>query len=301
MRKRRWNWFIFSLLLFALLVVLATRFNVAVLERYERAKIGLEPILGTIGFGVAGLGLMILFIRLWHEMKLNQIQSEFLAAVTHELKTPLATLELSSSLLRQSDLSPEETARLWRSHEVELKRLRDEVETLLEAARWDTKDIKLKREPILLEAWLESKTDRWKKLLGPEGQLVRLGAPLNGRVLIDPKVFSLATDNIVDNARKFAADTPKLSVETELLPGRRWRIRFVDQGLGFERDESKNLFKRFYRSKHGAAHSIAGTGLGLHLAREACKRMKIQIEASSPGLSRGATFTLEGKFTEGKT
>src|SRR6186713_160613 len=99
MRKRRWIWFIFSLLLFALLVVLATRFNVAVLERYEQAKIGIEPILGTIGFIIAGVGLMILFVRLWHEMKLNQIQSEFLAAVTHELKTPLATLELSSSLL----------------------------------------------------------------------------------------------------------------------------------------------------------------------------------------------------------
>lgn len=301
MRKRSWLWFIFLLLLVALLVVLATRFNVAVLERYERAKIGIEPILGTIGFGVAALGLIILFIRLWHEMRLNQIQSEFLAAVTHELKTPLATLELASSLLRQTDVSKEDTDRLWRSHDSELKRLRDEVETLLEAARWDTKDIRLKREPVLLESWLVSKMDRWKKILGAEGELIRLGQPLEGRVLIDAKVFSLATDNIVDNARKFTIDKPRLTIETEVLPGKRWRIRFVDQGLGFESEESKKIFKRFYRSKHGADYSISGTGLGLHLAKEACKKMKIQIEATSPGLSRGATFTLEGKFTEGRT
>lgn len=294
-------WFIFSLLLFALLVVLATRFNVAVLERYEQAKIGLEPILGTIGFCIAGLGLMILFVRLWHEMRLNQVQSEFLAAVTHELKTPLATLELSSSLLKQGDLSSEETASLWRSHETELKRLKDEVETLLEAARWDSKDVKLKREPVFLEAWLESKIDRWKKILGPGSDLTRCGAPLEGRILIDPKIFSLATDNIVDNARKFTTEKPKLSIETEVLPGSRWRIRFIDQGLGFDAEEAKKLFKRFYRSRHGADYSISGTGLGLHLAREACKRMKIQIEASSEGFSRGATFTLEGKFTDGKT
>lgn len=292
MKQRGWFWLLFLVLIVGLLAVLATRFNVALMLQNQRGL--LEPVLGTLGFVAILAGFIILFVRLTQEMRLNQLQSEFLAAVTHELKTPIATIELSSSLLRQADLSTKERDQLWRSHESELNRLRSEVEALLEAARWDAKAVRSQRIELDLERWLTDRTAEWRELLGSDAVLERRGEPLPSTVLVDPKMLSLVCTNLVENARKFAKDRPHLILKTERR-GPHWAIRFEDEGLGFDPSEAKKIFKRFYRAKHSAAYSIAGTGLGLYLAREACRRMHVKITADSPGHLRGATFVLSGK------
>jgi signal transduction histidine kinase len=292
MTQRGWFWLIFLILIVGLLAVLATRFNVAVLLADRRAL--LEPILGTVGFVIILAGFIILFVRLTQEMRLNQLQSEFLAAVTHELKTPIATLELSSSLLRQTDLLPTEQEQLWRSHDVELGRLRSEVEALLEAARWDAKAVRSKRIEIDLEKWLNEHMIAWREVLGSGGSLTRTGDSLPSKIYADPKMLEIVCTNLVENAKKFARGKPRLTLRTEFV-GSKWKIAFQDEGLGFESSEAKKIFKRFYRAKHSAPYSIAGTGLGLYLARAAGKRMGIAITGSSGGPEKGAIFALSGK------
>ncbi len=292
MTQRGWFWLIFLILIVGLLAVLATRFNVALLLANRQTL--LEPILGTVGFLIILAGFIILFVRLTQEMRLNQLQSEFLAAVTHELKTPIATLELSASLLRQTDLLPTEQAQLWKSHEVELARLRAEVEALLEAARWDANAVRSKRIEIDLEKWINERFVAWREMLGSGATLTRSGEALPSKVLADPKMLDLVCTNLIENAKKFAIGKPKLILHTG-FSGSRWRIAFHDEGFGFEPSEAKKIFKRFYRAKHSAPYSIAGTGLGLYLARSAGKRMGIAITAASPGPDRGATFELSGK------
>jgi len=292
MKQRGWFWLIFLVLIVGVLVALAARFNVAVLDADRRALV--EPILGTVGFLVLLAGFIILFVRLTQEMRLNQLQSEFLAAVTHELKTPIATLELSASLLRQSDLTPAEQSQLWKSHEIELGRLRSEVEALLEAARWDAKAVRSKRIEIDLEKWLNERLAPWREILGPGASLVRSGEALPNKIVADPKMLDLICTNLVENAKKFALGKPTLAIRTEYA-GSKWKISFEDAGLGFDPAESKKIFRRFFRGKHSAPYSIAGTGLGLYLAREAGKRMKISISAASAGPKKGATFSISGK------
>ena len=292
MKQRGWFWLIFLILIVGLLTVLAARFNVALLIADRRALV--EPILGTVGFLVILAGFIILFVRLTQEMRLNQLQSEFLAAVTHELKTPIATLELSSSLLRQPDLSTEERGQLWRAHEVELARLRAEVEALLEAARWDVNAVRSKRIDIDLEKWIHERLTAWKELLGPGATLERTGDALPTKISADPKMLDIICTNIVENSKKFSIDKPRLILRTQWNGGR-WKITFEDHGLGFEPSEAKKIFKRFYRAKHSAPYSISGTGLGLYLARAAGKRMGISISAESPGPKLGAKFSLSGK------
>lgn len=296
MTQRRWFWLILFILAVGLLAVLATRFNVALLLADRRAL--LEPILGTVGFLVVLASFIILFVRLTQEMRLNQLQSEFLAAVTHELKTPIATLELSSSLLRQPDLHPTERESLWKAHAVELARLRAEVEALLEAARWDAKAVRSNRTEVDLEKWLNERLGAWKETLGAGALLVREGDALPAKILADPKMLDLIAINLVENAKKFALGKPSLVLRTEYR-GKSWRIAFVDAGLGFDPSEAKKIFRRFYRAKHSASYSIAGTGLGLYLARAAGKRSGISIGAASGGHGRGATFSLAGKAAGG--
>lgn len=292
MTNRGWFWLLFLILIIGLLAVLATRFNILLF--LSDRKTLLEPILGTLGFVVILVGFIILFARLSQEMRLNQLQSEFLAAVTHELKTPIATLELSSSLLRQPDLLQAEREQLWKSHEMELGRLRSEVETLLEAARWDAKAVRSKRTEVNLEKWFSTKMDEWRNLLGSEGTLSREGDLLPESVLIDPKMLDLVCLNLIENARKFAIGKPRVKISTQRV-GRDWSIHFRDEGLGFDPSESKRIFRRFYRAKHSAPYSIGGTGLGLYLARAACGRMKVKITGESQGHKKGSVFTLSGK------
>lgn len=310
LNRRRRLWIILFVGLALLLTVLATGWNVVLVRDYYQMvalarslhgndSFSFAPwpflILGTLGFIAALSIIIVFFVKILREMKLNQAQAEFLASVSHELKTPIASMELSSSLLRAGGLSAEETARLWLSHQAELKRLREEVLTILEAARWQAGPPKAQLEPVNLEEWLQRSVDRWKNLLGSKGQLTRDGDRLPERAMTELRSLNLITDNLLDNARKFADGAPQVRIHTR-IEGGRWTIEFKDHGLGFEPQDSKKIFDRFYRSQHRASYAIPGNGLGLHLANSASRALGLSLKGSSEGRGHGAVFTLSGKL-----
>ncbi len=317
--KRRWLWSMLFVWMVCLLAILAAGWNFVLVQNYNqlvqlahalsRPVPGVEIdtsmpwstiIFGTLGFLFA-VGIMAgIFVRLLNEMRLNQLQAEFLAAVSHELKTPLASLELTSSLLRDGSLDPSEAAGLWESHDAELRRLREEVETLLEAARWRAHtNTKVARAPVDLEEWLAAGMTRWQRILGPRGELTREGPKLEGAALLDERTMWLITDNLVDNARKFSRGKPEVTLRTHWIPrsggGGEWRVEFEDKGWGFNPKDTRNLFDPFYRSKHAAPHAIPGNGLGLYLAASACRALGLRLKGASRGVAQGATFTIEGR------
>lgn len=323
-KRHRWLWVILFISVALLLSALATGWNVVLVRDYQHilklaqslstsnefnyfpTHLIVKMILGTLGF-IAVLTLSILmFIKLLNEMRLNQQQSEFLATVSHELKTPIAAIELSSSLLRTTGLSPTEIDRLWNSHQIELRRLHDEVDALLEAARWQFKP-KLphlhKKIPVLLENWIQLSMERWQIILGPGATLVREGQPLNCPIKLDLKTMNLILDNLMTNARKFSQGTPKVVLRTHLLPATglfsksKWQIQIIDQGWGFHPADSKKIFHRFFRSRALAPYAIPGTGVGLYLARSASRALGLSLRGNSKGSGEGAVFTLQGKTT----
>ncbi len=256
-------------------------------------------ILQLLTFGIALLVVLTLLMRLLREMRMNRQQTEFLATISHELKTPIATLDLTSSLLRSGGLSDEETARLWDSHEKELKRLREDVETLLQAARLQTMGSVDRSMPVELETWLQESLDRWKVALGPGATLERSGPRLPGSVTLDLRSLNLIADNLLDNARKFARGAPRVFIRTARVPGRlfkkeRWRIEIQDEGWGFDPKDKRRIFERFVRARSVAPYSVAGTGLGLFLVKNAVASMGLRIQGHSAGHGEGAVFTIEG-------
>lgn len=303
-RRHRWVWVLLFILVVAVLGTLATGWNFVLVRDYRRffhtpmvppAAPIYGHIWGTLGFISVVCGIVIFFIKLQKEMKLNQLQSEFIATVSHELKTPIATLDLTSSLLRQDSLTREEAQELWKSHEAELKRLKEEVEALLEAARWQSGKVRLKKSQIDLEAWLHEALGRWRNMLGPQGIIERQGEPLPCRIAVDLKLFNLITDNLIDNARKFSREQAPQVIVRSTLSGDRWQLQFQDEGWGFDPADSKKIFKRFFRSRTDAPYAISGTGLGLYLAASASQSMGLVLTGVSRGTGKGAVFTLEGK------
>lgn len=314
-RKRRWLWVLLFIWMLMLLVGLATGWNLVLFRDYQEmlalarqasssvttSQPWMGLVLGTLGFGAMLATLLLFFLKILKEMRLNQQQSEFLETVSHELKTPIASIELSSSLLQAGGLSSEEVEKLWASHQAELKRLRAEVETLLEAARIQSKPVTVRHSPIELEAWISQSLERWTRILGPGAKLTREGEKLQGHANVDLKALNLIADNLVDNARKFSKGSPELMVQTHRLPPTapwqrpRWHIEFRDQGWGFDPADSRRIFGRFFRARTAAPQAIPGSGLGLHLADSASRALGIKLRGESFGRGMGARFTLEGK------
>ena len=313
-RKRWWLWI--SLFIIGVLIIggLATGWNIVLVKEYRligeqtrslkfprfgtpQALPWFELIVGMAGFLATLAALILFFVRLLQEMRLNQLQTEFLASVTHALKTPIATVELSGSLLRTDDLSQDERKKLWKSFDQELKRLKQEVETLLEASRWQGSPKNLHWKQIHLQTWLEKTIERWQQIL-PEPHRVTLeGTPLDFVVASDPEILRLVLDNLIENARKFCNVKAEIRVKTE-VDETGWRILVIDSGWGFDPKDSKKIFQRFWRSRTSAPHTVPGTGLGLHLARNASRAIALKLTGTSAGHGKGACFTLEGgRFT----
>ncbi len=318
MNRRRWLWITFSILLTLLLGTLATTYNVTIVQDYRQmleyarstplfhlsapAPPRWNVALGTLGFVTALAGVVLFLLKILKEMKLNQLQSEFIAHVSHELKTPIATLELTSGLLRDDEgsLLPSDASirsereRLWQSHQEELARLKRQVEELLEAARLQAAPTNDQAVSLHLGHWIEDACPRWRSLLGPGGRIELSGDALDFEVLADEKKMSLIFENLMDNARKFAIDAARVIIQTE-HEGRNWRIRVRDEGRGFPPEQSRRIFARFHRAPTNAPYAIPGSGLGLFLSNTAARSMGWQLQAESAGIGKGAEFTLSGK------
>lgn len=308
-RPRVGLWVFIFILGLGLAAYLATSYNVELVHNigWEQTPWG-KIIVGAIGFiGIIG-ALILFFARLLREMRINQVQADFLDRISHELRTPLSSLTLLSDLLRNRDhpLSPEESGRLWASHDSELARLRTDVELLLQAARLRESRLRVNLDRVDLESWMKDRWGSFQSLLGAESEIVLTGDPFPRAVMIDPDLFELILRNLFDNARKFAMGRPRVEVRRETVHSRfffrttRWRISVVDQGLGFTPGRERALFKRFSRlegepeGKKG--HSIPGTGLGLYLSASAAKAMGLMLIGRSLGEGRGAEFVIEGYF-----
>ncbi|MBL7714836.1 MAG: HAMP domain-containing histidine kinase [Bdellovibrionales bacterium] len=309
-RKHRWVWFTLFILAVIILGLLATGWNLEVVKHYSQIEAfqksfpsspvkmpdgpTLKVVLGSLGFVGILIGLIVIYIRLIQEMRLNQMQSEFLAAVSHELKTPIATLELTSSLLRKGGLTGEEMNRLWTSHRDGLLRLKTEVSSLLEAAQWQANLIRPRLEEVQLESYLVDSFPRWQQMLGESAQLIREGDRLDQVAILDPRILDKIFDNLIDNARKFSGNEPRVIIRTKVSNPTEWRVEVQDEGRGFDASERSKLFKKFQRLKVGHTSHIAGSGLGLYLVAAAATAMKLKVDAHSDGSGKGALFAVSG-------
>ena len=307
-RPKKGLWVILFILGLAVAGVMATSYNVQLTKNVQFPDIPwAKIIMGSLGFiGIIGF-LVLFFARLLREMRISQIQADFLDRISHELRTPLSTLTLVSDLLKPPGkaLSPEEE-RLWRSHHLELERLKTDVELLLQAARLRESRLRVNLEKIDLNEWIRNQWEGFRMLLGERAELRISGGPVERPVLVDPALLELIFRNLLDNARKFAIGEARVEFRLKTIRSRfffgksRWRISIVDQGMGFSPEQEAALFRRFSRIE-GADPSlrpqaIPGTGLGLYLSATAAKGMGLTLNGKSYGEGKGARFILEGPF-----
>ncbi len=252
--------------------------------------------LGIIFFLVILAGLVLNTIFLVREIRKNEQQDAFLNAVTHELKTPVASIKLYLETLEQREVDPEKRRHFYRIMHDDANRLLGTIEQVLEASRVGSRRLS-GRQPIALPALLEECLDtaRARHHLSGERLHFQKKLPTGDRALVqgDLQELKSAITNLLENAVKYSGAEVKVLVELERLDPKRIAVRVRDQGVGIAPAELKRIFSRFYRIPSAVASRVKGTGLGLFIVRNVARRHGGRVYAQSDGPGLGSTFTLE--------
>jgi len=224
---------------------------------------------------------------------LSDIKNDFINNMTHEFKTPLATVSLAVEALQDPELSNQDTFRnryLGIIRE-ENKRLVTQVEKVLQAAALDRNEFNLKLESIHLPAMLQACMDQFALQVENRGGKLEFSGEMKDPYIVGD-VFHLTHlfNNLLDNANKYSPSNPRIRVAVK-EQGSEVQITLQDQGIGMSRDAVKKIFDKFYRVPTGNVHDVKGFGLGLSYVKTMLEAHHGTIQVQSE-LGKGSTFTI---------
>ncbi|HXI40230.1 MAG TPA: HAMP domain-containing sensor histidine kinase [Bryobacteraceae bacterium] len=254
---------------------------------------GILLFLGVLLLAVIISGVVLNTIFLVREIRRNEQHNAFINAVTHELKTPVASIRLYLETLQTRAVDETKRKEFYDIMLDESDRLLGTIEQVLRTGRVGGASRKLSLAPINLGSVVEECLARARTLYHvPPESIAYLPGP-EVTVMGDPDEVRAAVSNLIDNAVKYSESDVKVTVETAKVDGKYVSVRVRDQGVGIPQGELKQIFKRFYRVPGQLATRVKGIGLGLYIVRSVAKRHGGRAWAESEGLGRGSTFVLQ--------
>jgi two-component system, OmpR family, phosphate regulon sensor histidine kinase PhoR len=233
-----------------------------------------------------------LFIIL-KQKRLSEIQKDFINNMTHEFKTPISTIALSTEVLKNPDIisQPERLLNYTTIIENENTRLKHHVERVLQMARLDKEDIGLKKEPVDIHLLIHEAMKTNSHALKEKNGSVQLKLDAKNFV-VDGDRLHLANvlNNLIDNALKYSAENPEIKIIT-LNTSAGLSIHVSDNGIGISTENQKRVFQKFYRVPTGNLHDVKGFGLGLSYVKTIIEAHKGVIKLESE-LGKGSTFKI---------
>lgn len=285
----------FFTILGSCLVALAIALNVGWIVFHWRQLALL--IFGVIFFLLIIAGLVLNTIYLVREIRRNEQHDSFINAVTHELKTPIASIRLYLETLQKHELSETKRQEFYRVMLNENDRLLHTVEQVLRASRAGHQRRSIQLVPLDLATLVADCVALTRQRMNlPEEALQYASLLTVGEipwVRGDADELRAAISNLIDNAIKYSTDQIRINVEVVPANDRRVAVRVTDQGIGIPRGELKQIFKRFYRAPRRVANRVKGTGLGLFIVRSVIARHGGKAYAESLGEGFGSTFTIQ--------
>jgi len=270
------------------------------LVRFDSPAYGDFASLGVMTFTSISLLIIILFIfsatiyTISKQKKLSEIKNDFVSNMTHELKTPIATISLASQMMNDHSLPDDQKdyKSISKIIDEESKRLSYQVEKVLQMAIFEKGHIKLKIKQLDAHELIQNATQHFS--LRVEKQHGLLNAQLeaiNATVNADSMHFTNVINNLLDNAIKYSNDVPEISIRTKNKNSHLF-IAVEDKGIGISKENQRKIFDQFYRVPTGNIHNVKGFGLGLSYVKKIVDEHKGQIRVSSE-LNKGTTFEIE--------
>ena len=252
-------------------------------------------ILGIVSFALIIAGLIVYTVFLVLELKRNEDHQTFINAVTHELKTPIASIQLYLQTLQSRDVDEARRRQFYDIMLADAARLHHTVEQVLKAGALSQKPGTASRAPVDIAALARESVNLAlvRHHLGPDA--IVLHAHDDGPFVIsgDADDLRIVLTNLLDNAVKYSGNAVSVTVAVAApAPNTVW-VRVQDRGVGIPRKQLKRIFNRFYRVQSRGLAKIKGTGLGLYIVKAIAKAHGGRVFAHSEGEGRGATFTVE--------
>jgi signal transduction histidine kinase len=258
-------------------------------------QLGVMAILGVIFFMLLIAGMVLNTIFLVREIRRNEQHDSFINAVTHELKTPVASIRLYLQTLQTRDLDEAKRREFYQIMLEDSDRLLNTIEQVLRAGSTASPFRRTARMPVdMAELTRESVQLARTRFHLTEEALVYDERPGASKPIVtgDADELKAAVWNLIDNAIKYSPDGKGVRVTVEEAEGERIALRVTDRGVGISPRELKRIFRRFYRVPASVAMRVKGSGLGLFIVRSVAKRHGGRAYAESEGAGKGSTFTM---------
>jgi signal transduction histidine kinase len=289
---RRRGTAIFFLILGISLSVLAIALNIGwiLLNLREVALL----VFGVVFFSLIITGLILNTIFLVREIRRNEQHDAFLNAVTHELKTPIASIKLYLETLKSRDLPREKQLEFYDVMLADNQRLLATVEQVLQAGRTREKQRVMNLSEVDIPELLRETIDIVKSRKHLDESAIRFSKPATPVTVIgDRGELQTVFSNLLDNAVKYSTGEPKISVRVKSSRTNKAEIYIRDHGIGVKRTDLKRIFKRFYRVPNKSINAAKGTGLGLAIVRSILDKHGGRVRAQSKGEGKGTTFFVQ--------
>jgi len=228
------------------------------------------------------------------QKRLSEIQKDFINNMTHEFKTPIATIAVSAEVLKSPDIikQPERLLNYTTIIENENKRLKQHVERVLQMAKLDKETIQLKKEQVNLHEIVQEVASGMNPALQEKNIQLELRLDsANPIVPADKLHITSVVYNLLDNAIKYSAGNPKVWISVKQGEKSNLMLEVRDNGIGVKEDDQKKIFEKFFRVPTGNVHNVKGFGLGLNYVKQIVEAHRGKITLKSH-LGEGCTFRI---------
>jgi len=235
----------------------------------------------------------VIWMALRAEAQVLKEQDSFLALVSHQFKTPLASLQLSLETMSLRALTAEQSRVLIERMLADLARMETLVSQILDSVRLSSGRVDLKREPVLLAGAVTRVVGQLAERAHKDRITIEVQVPEGLKVLADPLAVDVVVRNLLENALGAVAPVGGGNIRlTARRAGAAVELSVRDSGVGFRPSDQARLFRKFSRLNPGAGSSYYGTGLGLYIVKRLMQLLGGSVTARSEGLGRGAEFVL---------
>jgi len=254
-------------------------------------------ILTSILFTIIIITAFYLTVRtMLRQKKLGEIKNDFINNMTHEFKTPIATISLAVDAMKNEKVLQDRSKMSYFSAIIkeENQRMNRQVETILKASQLEKQELELNMQPLHVHEVIKDVVDNFALQLQEKGGKADLLLnAANDLVTADEVHFSNMINNLIDNAVKYAKEnTPLLLKIITQSNGKNLTVRVEDNGIGMNKETVKRVFERFYRAHTGNLHNVKGFGLGLSYVKTVVEAQGGEIKVDSV-LGRGSVFIID--------
>ena len=238
------------------------------------------------------MGIYLIFFYLNRQKNINKLYDNFIANVTHELKSPLASIQMYLETLQIRDVPREKHADFVRFMLKDVDRLKRLINSILEISALEQKKVAHNFHVFVAEKLCKTLIKEAIEQFKLDEKTVKVEGSTNSLCVIDKDALKIVFDNLIENALKYSHGTFHLTI-TLRETTKKFCIDFTDQGIGISLKDQAKLFNKFHRVYHSQIPNVRGTGLGLYWVREIIRIHGGKVTVFSRGLFQGTTFKIE--------